>query len=215
MKFSFMPPAFALALALGLSACGGKASFPVGVTVTGLAYPNLVLTTNGMDRAISPPEKKGDTVTATFPNSISYGDVYEVTVKSDKHQPAHQTCVPVGTTNKDTAGRLATINATFNCTINAKTISGNVLGLKSTDLVLTNGSDQFTVIRTDTTGAKPAPFTLPTAVPYSKTYGVTILHQPTDPTVQDCTVDKGTGTVADADITDIVVTCKDVPPKTS
>jgi hypothetical protein len=211
MKSSFMRPAFALALALGLSACGGKASFPVGVTVTGLAYSNLVLTTNGMELAINPPvEGTAATVTARFPNSISYGDVYEVTVKKDM-QPLHQTCVPVGTTNKDTAGRLATINATFNCTINAKTIGGNVLGLKSTDLVLTNGSDQFTVPRTDPTGTEPAPFTLPTAVPYSKTYGVTVLHQPTAPTVQVCTVKDGTGTgtVVDADIKDIVVTCVD------
>jgi hypothetical protein len=205
MKSSFMRPAFALALALGLVACGGKASFPIGVTVNGLENKNLVLTTNGMDLAIAPPQEKGAAVTATFPNSISYGDVYEVTVKN---KPDHQTCVPVLTTNKDTAGRLATINATFNCTINTQSIGGAIFGLKSKGLVLINGSDQLAVTPTDTTGTKTE-FTLPTKVPYGKTYGVTVLPpQPTDPTPQVCSVTKnGTGTVGDADVGDIEVSC--------
>jgi hypothetical protein len=198
MKSSFMQPAFALALALGLVACGGKASFPIGVTVDGLLFPNLVLTTNGMDLAIA-PGANGATVTGSFPNSISYGDVYEVTAK---RQPDHQTCVPVLATNKDTAGRLATINAKFTCTTNAYTIGGPITGLKAEGLKLTNGSNggTFTATSTSTT------FTLP-AVAYNTTYGVTVLTQPTG---QFCSVSaNGTGTMGDANVENIAITCVD------
>jgi hypothetical protein len=201
MKSSFMRPAFALALALGLTACGGKATFPIGVTVNGLLFPNLVLSTNGMDLAIA-PGANGATVTGSFAKPISYGDVYEVIAKQ---QPDHQTCVPVLVTNKDTAGRLATINATFTCTTNAYTIGGPITGLKAAGLVLTNGSNGGTFAATSTSTT----FTLP-AVTYNTTYGVTVLTQPTG---QVCTVGaKGIGTMGDAMVQDIAVTCVDTAP---
>ena len=70
MKSSLIRPALALALAAGLAGCGGsdKAEFVVKGTITGIVYPGTVLTTNGMDLAVAPPARPGDTVSFAFPN---------------------------------------------------------------------------------------------------------------------------------------------------
>ena len=83
MKSSLIRPALALALALGLSACGGggKAEFTVAGTVNGLVYPGLILITNGMEIAVAPPATPGGVVTYAFPNKLEYGDEYHVPFK--------------------------------------------------------------------------------------------------------------------------------------
>lgn len=201
MTSTFIRPALALAIALALAGCGGKASFPVRGGVSGLVYDGLVLTTNGMDLAV--PARA---TTFTFANSLSYGENYSVTAKS---QPQHQTCT-VGAfqdssghmfaSGTDTAGRLAVIDIGVSCALNAAALGGSITGLTSDGLVLTNGSVGGTV-------APPAAsttFALP-AVSYGVSYGVTVLTQPAGNT---CSVSQnGTGVMGDAAVTDIVVTC--------
>lgn len=215
MTFKFMRPALAIALALTLAACGGKASFTVGGTVSGLKYNGLVLTSNGMDLSVAPgtPTASGalPTVSFAFPNSISYGDVYEVSVKANS-QPAHQTCIVGAFTDEnlkthggamDTAGRLSTIDVGVLCSVNAYTIGGTIKGLTTAGLQLTNGSNPATIVATPT--GSDIPFTFTSPVPYAATYGVTVLTQPTDAF---CTVSpSGTGVMGDAAVADIVVTC--------
>ena len=89
MTSNFLRPAIALAIALSLAGCGGKASFPITGTVTNLQYPGLVLSTNGMSAAVNPPATGFTPATAfAFPSPLSYGEVYDVVVTSP---PAHQT----------------------------------------------------------------------------------------------------------------------------
>jgi hypothetical protein len=81
----------------------------------------------------------------------------------------------------------------------AYTIGGTVLGLEGNGLVLTND------------GADPiAPgigsFTFPTALATGESYDVTVQTQPTSPS-QVCTVQNGSGTVADSSVTAVAVTC--------
>lgn len=198
MKSSLMRPAIMLALALGLASCGGKAGFTVAGTVTGQQFPGLILTTNGMDVAVDPPVAPVTTANFSFPNQISYGDVYDVTVKQ---QPLHQTCGPASAVlATNTAGRLAQISVPFSCALNAYPISGTVSGLTADGLVLVNGSTGGSVtLATGATG-----FALP-AVTFGVTYGVTVQTQPAGLV---CSVDsKGTGVMGDAAVTDIGVTC--------
>jgi hypothetical protein len=199
MKSSFMRPAMALALALGLGACGGKASFPVNVSINPdfpVLYDGLVLTTNGMDLAV--PAKAASTV---FPNSLSYGETYAVTAKA---QPLHQTCGVAG--GADTAGRMASINVGVSCSLNAFPIGGSVSGLTTDGLVLTNGSNGGTVaVPNGATGFKFLIQDLnrgPNA--YGSSYGVAVLTQPTS---QTCSVSNGTGVMGDAEVTNIAITC--------
>lgn len=201
MKSTSMRPVLALALALSLSACGGgKATFAIAGTVTGLRFPGLVLTTNGQDVAVSPGTVTGTIIpdaTFQFPKQLEYGDQYDVSIKA---YPAHQVCSITPQYAKDTAGRLASINIPVACALGQHNIGGTIAGLTVDGLVLTNGSDGGTI-----TAAKDATtFTFAGQVVYGVTYGVTVLTQPTGLV---CSVANGTGTMADADVSTIAVTC--------
>jgi hypothetical protein len=175
MTTPFLRPAIVLALALSLAACGGKATFPITGTITGLTYGGLVLTTNGMDLSVP-----AGATSFTFPNSLSYGDVYAVTQKTP---PAHQDCSTV-LRGADTAGRLASISVTVACSTNAFAVGGTITGLKSAGLKLTNGSLGGTVEPVAPTDGSAVTFTLPSTVGPN-----------------------GTGTMGDAAVTNVVVTC--------
>lgn len=192
MKSSFLRPAVALALALGLAACGGSETFAVKGTVTGQVYPGLVLTNQGVDLPIA----VGAT-TYSFPDSIEYGDTYNVLVKAN---PPHQTCEADTRYNADTAGRTAAINVPVNCGINAFSVGGKITGLTTEGLVLTNGTTGGTV-----TVVKDATvFVFVTPVAFDQSYGVTILQQPTG---QTCAIANGVGVMGDAKVENIQVTC--------
>lgn len=206
MTSTFMRPAIALALVLSLAGCGGKASFPISGTIIGLSNPGLVLSTNGMDLPVA--------ATATsfvFPNSLSYGDVYDVVAKA---QPAHQTCTVGAISNpsggqfngaSDTAGRLGAINIGVGCALNTQTVGGTIAGLTSLGLQLTNGSTGGTIAPV----AGATAFTLPNQVAFGVSYGVTVLAQPANDV---CTVAaNGTGVMGDNAIADIAVTCVPKP----
>jgi hypothetical protein len=202
MKSFSMRHVLALALALSLAACGGgKATFTIGGTVTGLQYPGMVLTTNGQDVAVNPAAKNADgtvpNVSFAFPTQLEYGDVYDVTIKSP---PAHQDCAVSGQYAKDTAGRLSSINIPVACGLSQHFIGGTISGLTVDGLVLTNGSTGGTY--TANTGATT--FTFAGKVTYGNTYGVTVLTQPAGLV---CSVANGTGTMADADVNTMAVTC--------
>jgi hypothetical protein len=192
MKSSFLRPVLALALAAGLAACGGTATFGINGTVTGQVYPGLVLTNKGTDLPIAV-----GTTTFSFPGSLEYGESYNVLVKTN---PAHQTCESNPQYNADTAGRTAAINVPVACVINAYTVGGKITGLTTEGLVLTNGTTGGTVaVVKDATV-----FVFGTSVAYGQSYGITILKQPTG---QTCAVTNGVGVMGDAKVENIQVTC--------
>jgi hypothetical protein len=211
MKSSLIRPALALALAASLAACGGsdKAEFTVAGTVTGLAYDGLVLTNGGVRLPVAPPTTAGGSARFAFPDTLEYGDTYDVTI--DK-QPAHQTCgpgIPNGgyyANNADTAGRLVSIDIAIACEIITLPVGGTITGLTGAGLVLANGSTGGTYTATaPTAGTTAAPFTYALAnVAYNVTYGVTISAQPAG---QVCTIVNPTGTMGDVAVTNVNVTC--------
>jgi hypothetical protein len=203
MTFKFLRPAIALALALSVAGCGGTATFPVNVVVTGLAYPGLVLSTNGMTLPVNPPVPATPSIpiTTRFDKALSYGEVYDVTIQDVlKTQPAHQTC-EITRGGKDTAGRIAAILVNVGCGLNQKAIGGTITGSNPAGLVLTNGSTGGTFTALETTTV----FSFANPVAYGVSYGVTVLTQPTNKDV--CTVSQGAGIMGDDAIANIVVTC--------
>lgn len=210
MTFNFTRPALALALALTLAACGGKATFPISGTVANLQYDGLILNTNGMDLPV-----KAKATSFTFPNTLSYGEVYNVTVKvvnGKAAQPEHQTCtvgqfsgpngvVYNGPTN--TAGRFGAINIGVLCTTNQVALSGTITGLTSAGLQLNNGSDAVIApLASDTL------FNFPT-VEFGKSYSITVLAQPLN---EICRVSSnGIGVMGDLAPVGIVVSCDPKP----
>ena len=198
---TFLRPAAILAAALSLAACGGKASFPINGTAYNVIYGGLVISANGADLAIPAQAAGATSQKFSFPNTLSYGDTYTLSLKT---QPAHQSCnfndpVTGRDTTTDTAGRLAAINVAVSCSINTFTIGGTVSNLTAGPLVLTNGSADTVTIPAGATS-----YVFPSSVPYNLSYGVTVLTQPTGVT---CTVANGTGVVGDANVTNINITC--------
>lgn len=205
MKFISMRGAVALAAAaLTLAACGGgKATFTIAGTASGVQYPGMVLASNGMELAVNPPAKAGDLVKWAFPKEIEYGDEYAVTVKTP---PAHQKCDVAVAYEQGTAGRFAQINVPIDCYIDSHYLKGTITvknsttGLTKDGLVLVNGSTGGTY--TANTGATG--FTFASPVAYGVTYGVTVL---TNPAGLSCTVQNGAGTMGDANVDNIAVNC--------
>ena len=82
--------------------------------------------------------------------------------------------------------------------IDLHTIGGSVTGLSGAGLMLQlNGGHDLAI-------AADGPFTFATQVPYGQSYVATVASKPDG---QACTIANGTGTVGDADITDLAVTC--------
>ena len=231
MKFSLARPALAVAIMATLASCGGgKATFPITVTVSGVKYPGLIYSTNGQEVTINPPATAGQDVTAVFPNPIEYGQTYEVVPKgatvvnhvaTGGALPKHQSCGAVNySLPYGTAGQLAKIDIRFACVVNTIPLGGTVKGLTGTGLVLANGSTAGTVAVNPALDANQKPTGADVTVSmnpvaYGSTYGVTVLTQPTG---QSCTVTGGAngtggGTMDDAaeaatnGVSNLVVTC--------
>jgi hypothetical protein len=82
-------------------------------------------------------------------------------------------------------------------------VGGNLSGLTGTGLALqNNGGDTLPV------AAAATAFTFATELEVGFSYVVTVS---TEPTGQTCTVSNGSGTISDADVTDVAVTCTDNP----
>lgn len=195
MKAKFLAAAL---LAAALAACGGKANFTVGGTVSGLANSGLKLQVNGGETV----EVPAGATSFSFPSGISYGTEYQVEIVQ---HPAHMTCAFLGTTNVGSAGHTTTINIQLTCSQNSWVVSGTVEGLTTGDLVLVNGSaiGSFTVPKGSTN------FTLPTKIPVGTAYGITVLTQPTG---LKCEVANGSGVMGDEDRNNVRVVCTTATP---
>jgi hypothetical protein len=165
-------------------------TYTIGGTVTGLAGTGLVLQNNAGNNL---------TVTAngafTFTTSIASGANYAVTVLTQPGTPA-QTCAVTNGTG--TVGAANVTNVAVTCTTNTYTIGGTVTGLAGTGLVLQNNAGNNLTVTAN--GA----FTFTTSIASGAGYAVTVLTQPTG---QACTVTNGTGTVTNANVTNVQVSC--------
>jgi hypothetical protein len=102
------------------------------------------------------------------------------------------------------AGISSTTELSFSTGVAAPTyaVGGTVSGLTGTGLALENMGIDTLPIATD------GPFTFATELEVGFSYVVTVS---TEPTGQTCTVSNGSGTISDADVTDVAVTCTDNP----
>jgi hypothetical protein len=197
-----------------LSACGGSSepAYSIGGMAVGVNGPGLVLRNNGTD-SLSVPATGGFTFATRLPGGASYA----VTVTG---HPAGQTCSVA-----NASGVVAEVDVTqiaVACVAaepppppapGTYTVGGDVSGLRGTGLVLTygnsSGSDDLAVTAN---GA----FVFGVRVADGMPYAVSVATQPSAPT-QNCTVANASGTVARANVANVLVTCADVgqpPPPT-
>jgi hypothetical protein len=177
---------------------GSPSTVTIGGTVTGLAGSGLLLVNEGGDPLA---------ITAdgpfTFHTHVAPGSSYAVTVSAQPVSP-WQTCAVAGGTGTAT-GDVTTVAVT--CTTSAFAIGGTVVGLanqSNAGLVLASalpggGTDTVTV-------NQDGGFVFPQKLPSGAPYAVTVQTNPASPS-QQCNVSGGTGTVAHAEVTSVVVNC--------
>ncbi len=166
-------------------------TFPISGTISGLVGSGLRLENNGGDRI----EIQSGTAFA-FPREIASGSAYNVTVERGPTSPSQACTVANGS---GTVADAPITNVAVTCATSSFTVGGSVRGLVGAGLVLTNAGESLPINANGT-------FTFATPVLSGATYAVVPAAQPTSPT-QECTVTNGTGTVANDNVTNIVVDC--------
>ena len=167
-------------------------TYTIGGTISGLSGAGLVLQNNGGNNL-----SVSANGSFAFTTAITSGGSYSVTVLTQPSSPA-QTCVLAsgsGTASANVTG------VQVICTTNTYTIGGTVSGLTGTGLVLQdNGGNNLSV-------SANGSFAFTTAITSGGSYSVTVLTQPSS-LAQTCGVTAGgSGTVASANVTGVVVTC--------
>ena len=178
-----------------LVACGGGGgggappAYTIGGAISGLtgtvtlqnsAADNLSVAANG---------------SFTFAAGVASGSAYNVTVLT---QPAGQTCT-VANGSGTVAGANVT-NVSVACITpppGTHTVGGTVAGLAGSVTLQNNGADNLAV-------SANGSFTFATPLPPASAYAVTVLTQPAG---QTCVVANGAGTMANADLSSISLTC--------
>ena len=136
-------------------------SFTLGGSISGLTSSGLVLTNSSDTLTITP-----NSSTFTMGRSVAYGGAYNITVQN---QPTGQTCSVANGSGTMNSSNITAVNIT--CSINSYTISGNITGLNTSGLKLTNSD-------TVTAASSATGFTFTNRVAYGGSYSATISSQP-------------------------------------
>jgi large repetitive protein len=170
-------------------------TFTVGGTVSGLAGgDSITLRNNGGDTLV-----RSANGGFTFATPVASGQPYAVTIVANPTSPISQTCTV--TSGTGTVGNVNVTNVAVTCTTNAFTVGGTISGLAGGDSITLRNNGVDNLVRSVNGG-----FTFATPVASGQPYAVTVVS-PTSPISQACTVTSGTGTVGNANITNVAVTC--------
>ena len=171
-----------------------SSSFTVSGTVTGITGSGtLVLQNNNAnDQSLTTDGP------FAFTTKVAVGAIYSVTASST---PLGKTCSILHGTGVITNGNITDV--AVSCSTSTYTVGGTAAGLGAGEaLVLQdNGADDLNVTSNDV-------FTFSTPVTYNTAYAVTVKTPPAGKT---CTVNKGSGTIGTANVTDVTAICSAIP----
>jgi hypothetical protein len=203
MKNLFSRSGLALACALALAACGGgDGNLQLAGTINGLTKSGLSLSNNGGPALEILPGQSS----FYFPKLLEADERFDVKTAS---VPAGTTCTVYNGTGR--MGSYSLSNIQVVCVNVPRELSGTVVGLKGSGLVLNNGQIKvavapnagslvpFSFATKDSTGKITAG-----AVGQGEPFGVTVLTQPQG---QTCTVAGGTGVMGE-NYSGVTVTCQ-------
>lgn len=172
----------------------GAPTFSVGGSVTGLNGSGLTLSSNGQTLAVA---ANGS---FTFASSIAGGSAYNVAVAVQPSAPT-QTCT-VANGNGTLSANVT--NVAVSCVTSTFSLGGTVTGLTGSGLTLSSNGQSLVV------GADGA-FVFSAPIASGAAYDVTVASQPESP-AQDCGVSNGAGTLTNANVDSIAVTCASLLP---
>jgi hypothetical protein len=198
MKSLFVSSGLALLCAVALASCGGSGggSMLLSGSITGLTKSGLVLV-NGSE-TVTP--LAGDAA-FQFPDLIAVNDNFNITIKT---QPTGAVCTIAN--NVNTANIYTVQQTVVTCVTNSWTLGGVVNGLKSTGLLLSNGSDVVSPPPAAGGTGAPVAFTFPVKVADGAAFGVTVLDQPSTGNCQ--VAAPSVGTMPAGNYTNLVVNCQ-------
>ena len=163
--------------------------FSLGGSVSGLGAATGLGLANGSDTLAVAPFA----TSFMLPDGVLFNTQYQVTVLA---APAGLQCAASGGAGMMPAAAVNTV--TVACSPDTYAVGGSVSGLSAPGLVLTDGRDLFGV------AAGSVAFTMPMLLPAGAHYTLSVQTQPNG---LSCAVGNGSGTVADAPVTNIAVTC--------
>lgn len=168
---------------------GPTPTYTVGGAVTGLGNTPVVLQNNNGAETLS----ISTNTTYTFTTALTQGIAYNITVLT---QPTGYSCSV--SNGAGTVGSQNIINIDVSCAaLPTYTVGGSVTGLGSNPVVVQNNSEQLSI-------SQNGDYQFVTAQLEGSNYNVTILTQPTG---YSCSVSNDTGSVAQQNITTIVINC--------
>jgi hypothetical protein len=201
MKNLYLRSAVALACALSLAACGGddNGTMQLGGAVQGVTIAGLTLQNKGG------PELKVEPFASSFvfPDLIASNTEYDIKITST---PSNATCNIINGKGKSSIYGVGSIGVV--CTLIPHDVKGKIVGLGTGPLVIINGTYRLSI------PANATEFNLTTLAEDKKTklgqvgetqaYGLSVLQQPPGLT---CRIDNAVGTMAKADVDNILITC--------
>lgn len=167
-------------------------TYTIGGTVSGLSGTGLVLQDNGGNNL--PVGVNGN---FSFTAAVASGAGYSVTVLTQPTSP-NQSCDVTNGGGTVTSSNISDVLVV--CATNTYTVGGTVAGLTGSGLVLQDNGGNNLAVSSNGAFAFSAPVASGTG------YNVTVLTQPTNPS-QVCSVSAGSGTVTNAAIDTVAVTC--------
>ncbi|MFI4869912.1 MAG: lactonase family protein, partial [Steroidobacterales bacterium] len=173
-------------------------TFTVGGTLAGDAVgTGLVVkdTISGSTKSVAP-----NATSFAITPAVNSGASYNVIVTGQPTSPVQSCVVTSGGSGTVTTGNVTSVLIT--CTTTPFTIGGTLTGLNGNSVTLTDSVSGHT----KTVSANGA-YTFTQQVKSGTNYAVTVATQPTGP-AQFCTVTAGSGTVTNATVSNINVSCK-------
>ncbi|MCY1022816.1 hypothetical protein [Pyxidicoccus sp. MSG2] len=178
-------------LSVALAACGSDPAplaYSVGGSVTGLSTGTHVVLKNGAETLDVPANGS-----FAFTQKVPEGGAWSVTVQE---QPAGHTCTVQGGSGTIHGSDVTSVGVV--CSTFSYSVGGSVTGLSAgSHVVLSNGAETLDV-------AANGPFAFTQQVAHGAAWSVTVQTQPAGHT---CTVEGGSGTVQDANVTSVSVVC--------
>lgn len=171
----------------------GAGNFAITGTVSGLLGAGLVLQNNQGDNLAIPADGE-----FSFATPLATGSTYQVSVLTAPTDPA-QTCSVNNASG--TVGTEEVSNVAVLCSARSFKVGGSVSGLSGSNLELElSGSERLAISGNGT-------FTFQSAIASGAPYTVRVSTQPSSPT-QTCVVQQNaTGTIGEADVNNVAVSC--------
>ncbi|MBX3689056.1 proprotein convertase P-domain-containing protein [Dokdonella sp.] len=169
-------------------------TYTVGGNVSGLTGLGLVLALDAGAQSL-PIAANG---TFTFPTAVADGTTYTVTIAT---QPSGQTCAVANGSGTISGANVTNVAVTC-VTIPTWTVGGSILGLSANGLVLSLNAGAQTIAITSGVTA----FSFPNGLTNGAAYAVTVQTQPGN---LYCYAQNGSGTIAGANVTNVVIDCTD------